>query len=359
MHQTHDTLGGPRLATLASGGCISRVLAVTARLGLADILDGGSMTPDDLATHTGTDRDVLLRILHVLSQYEIFERGPDGTFALAEEFAALRKDHPHSVRNRCILLAETYDDAFGALLSTARTGRPGFDEVFGASLYEYLEGAPDAEQVFDAAMAELARSAAEAVAEQFDFSPVRRVVDIGGGNGTVLGAILARNPHLEGVCVDRPSVCARSAARAAAAGHPLGGRLTFHPANIFESVADGGDLYLLKNVLHDWPWHLCLRVLASARNAMVRTAASHLPGAARPRLIVLEPLLDRDADSVHVLFRTVISGSGAGDFETPEDMRRLLAEADLELLSVTRLSSGHHAFECSPRIPLPSPQGSR
>ncbi|MFJ9887363.1 methyltransferase [Streptomyces sp. NPDC091287] len=359
MHQKHDTLGGPRLAALASGGCISRVLAVTARLGLADILDGGSMTPDDLAARTGTDQDVLLRILHVLSHYEIFESAPDGTFALAEEFAALRKDHPHSVRNRCILLAETYDDAFGALLSTVRTGRPGFDKVFGSSLYEYLEGDPATEQVFDAAMAELAQSAAEAVAEQFDFSAVRCVVDIGGGNGTVLGAILARNPHLEGVCVDRPSVCARSATRMAAAGHPHGGRLSFHPANIFESVADGGDLYLLKNVLHDWPWHLCLRILASVRNAMTHSPASRAPGAAPPRLIVLEPLLDREADSVHALFRTVISGSGAGAFETPEDMRRLLTEAGLDLLSVTGLASGHHAFECTPRIPLPSPQTGR
>ncbi|MER5629133.1 methyltransferase [Streptomyces nitrosporeus] len=256
------------------------------------------------------------------------------------------------MRNRCILLAETYDDAFGALLSTPRTGRAGFHEVFGVPLYEYLEGAPDAERVFDAAMAELARSAAEAVADRFDFSPVRRVVDIGGGDGTVLSTILARYPHLEGVCVDRPSVCRRSSDRAAA-GRTLAGRLTFRPGDIFESVASGGDLYLLKNVLHDWPWHSCLRILASVRNAMTRADDAQAPGRVPPHLIVLEPLLHREADSVHALFRTVVSGSGAGDFETPEDMRRLLAEADLELLSVTELSSGHHAFECTPRSATP------
>ncbi|SCD93145.1 methyltransferase [Streptomyces sp. OspMP-M43] len=311
------------------------------------------MSPGDLAKRTGTDHDVLHRILHVLCQYGIFEHGPGGTFALAEEFAALRKDHPHSVRNRCILLAETYDDAFGALLNTTRTGRTGFDEVFGVSLYEYLENNPDAEQVFDAAMAELARSAAEAVADWFDFSPVRRVVDIGGGDGTVLSTILTRHPHLEGVCFDRPSVCARSSDRAPAVA--LAGRLTYQPGDIFESVTAGGDLYLLKNVLHDWPWHSCQRILTSARNAMTSADGPQASGLFPPRLIVLEPLLDCKADSVHVLYQTVISGSGAGDFQTPEDIRRLLAEADLEVISVTKLTSGHHAFECTPRPPASPP----
>lgn len=341
---------GMRVAALASGGYLPRALAVAARLRIADVLDGGSLSADAIAERTGTDPHVLRRLLHVLALHGVFERDASGRFAVTEDFAVLGSDHPRSVRNLCILLGETYDDAFGALLTTLRTGRSGFEQVFGTSLYDYLGRTPEAEEVFDAAMAELSVSAAADLSERFDFSGVRRVVDVGGGNGTVIGSLLTRNPHLEGVCVDRPSVCERARAElAATTGHPLTGRLAFHPADIFETVADGGDLYLLKNVLHDWSPEQCVRILTAVRDAMTRTAHDGGPGLPRPRLIVLEPLLDEETDAAHALFQTVLCGTRARGFHTHDDMRRLLTAAHLDLLSTHHLPGGHHAFECHAR----------
>jgi C-methyltransferase len=350
VHQREDPQDTMRLVELAAGGCFSRVLAVAARLRVADVLDDGFRPADEIAEATGTDPDVLLRLLQVLASRGILERDRAGAFGLAAGSAALRSDHPRSLRNFLILLAETYDDAFGALLGTTRTGRSGFEQVFGVPLYDYLGRNPEAEGVFDAAMAELAGPAAAALVDAFDFSAVRRVVDVGGGDGTMIISILAGNPHLEGVCVDRPSVCARADARVAAAtGHPLAGRLRFHPADIFEEVAEGGDLYLLKNVLHDWSQAGGVRILTAVRRAMTRTADARDPAVPRPRLIVMEPLLGQDSDAAHFLFQMVICGKETRGFEDHDDMRGLLTAAEFELLSVERLSSGHHAFECSPR----------
>ncbi|MFJ2213077.1 methyltransferase [Streptomyces sp. NPDC101062] len=337
-----------RLMEIAAGGCASRVLAVAARLRIADVLEGGFLPADEIAERTGADRDVLPLLLQVLVTCGIFERDRHGAFGLAPGSAALRSGHPGSLRNFVILLAETYDDAFGGLLETARTGRSGFERVFGVPLYEYLGRTPEAEGVFDAAMAELAVPAAAALVERFDFSGVRRVVDVGGGDGTMIMSILAGNPHLEGVCVDRPSVCERADARlAATAGHPLAGRLRFHPSDIFQEVSEGGDLYLLKNVLHDWSHEGGVRILTAVRRAMTRTARTHAPGVPRPRLIVMEPLLETETDAAHSLFQTVICGKETRSFGHHDDLRALLSAADFGVLSVERLASGHHAFECA------------
>lgn len=342
-----DAEAGRLLAELAAAGCFSRALAVAARLGIADVLDGTFMAADDLALRTGTDPDVLLRLLQVLSLRGVFRQRQDGHFGLAAEFAALRSDHPRSLRHHCILMAETYDDAFGGLLGTVRTGNPGFEQVFGMPLYDYLAETPEADRIFEAAMAELAGPTATGLVERFDFSSVGCVVDVGGGNGTLLASILRENPHTRGICVDRPGVCERASARLAAVpGHPLADRFRFQPSDIFETVTEGGDVYLLKNVLHDWSPKLRLRILTTVRESMARTARARAADAPRPRLIVLEPLLDQESDAVHQLFQMVLCGKESHGFRTRDEMLGLLTEADFELLSVEQLPNGHHAFEC-------------
>ncbi|OON81675.1 hypothetical protein B1H18_05860 [Streptomyces tsukubensis] len=337
-----------QIAWIAAGGCLSRALATAAGLGIADIMDGGPLPHRTLAERTGSDPDVMLRLMQVLAMGGVVESDEDGAFAMTEAFTALRADHPRSLRNFCILMGEMYDDAFGALPHTVRTGESGFRHVFGVPLYEYLETEPEAGRIFDGAMSELARPVVAALTERHDFSAVRTVVDVGGGDGTVLAGILARHPHLTGVCVDRTSVCARAEeSLRAGPGHRAVGRVTFHPADIFEEVPAGGDRYLLKNVLHDWSPEMCVRVLTAIGRAMRRTIEAREPGLAPPRLLVLEPLLDREPDAAHVLFQMVMCGKDAGGLGE-SDVRRLLQRAGLVPVHVERLAGGHHVFECVP-----------
>ncbi|MER7516735.1 methyltransferase [Streptomyces sp. NPDC126499] len=334
-----------QIARLAAGGCFARALGAAARLGLADVLEEGRLGHHDLAKRTGSDPDVMLRLLQVLAIGGVVERDDVGGYGMTEPFAALRSDHPGSLRNFCVLMAETYDDAFGALAHTLRTGESGFQKVFGVPLYEHLERDPETGRIFDGAMSELARPVVAALARRHDFSSVERVVDVGGGDGTTLAGVLAGHPHLTGVCIDRPSVCARAENARGPAGDRTGERITFHPADIFEEVPEGGDRYLLKNVLHDWPAEECERLLTAIGRAMRRTAEARDPGIAPPRLLVVEPLLDQESDAPHVLFQMVMCGKDLGGF-SESDVRGLLRRSGFEPVLVERLAGGHHLFEC-------------
>ena len=313
-----------QVAQLAASGCFSRALAVAAGLGIADITNGNYMSHGDIAERTESDPELLLRLMQTLTLCGVFERDEKGNFGVTEKFAPLRSDHSQSMRKICILMADTYNDAFGALFDTVQTGKAGFCQVFGASLYEYLENNPDAERIFDNAMAELSRPAAAALVNRYDFSSVNKVLDIGGGGGAMLVGILADNPHLEGLCVDRPSVCERASAKLrASADHQLAESITFQPANIFEKVPEGGDRYLLKNVLHDWPLDMCVRILTAVGRAMRRTAEARDSSLPQPRLLVMEPLIEQDSDAARALFQAVVCEEGTRGFEEP-DMYKLL-----------------------------------
>ncbi|GAB2889815.1 methyltransferase [Streptomyces mayteni] len=335
----------PRVLMLACGGTIARALAVAARLRIPDLLAAGPLSSGELAKRAECHPEALDRLLGTLALAGVLGRTADGGYRLTDESAVLRSDHPASLRNSVMLLAETYDDAFRGLLTTVTSGESAFREVFGVSLYEHLTANPEDERVFDAAMAEMCRPVAAELAAGYDFSGVRTVVDVGGGDGTLLGGILREHPGLRGVCVDRPSVCERAAARP----HPAGDRIAFRPADIFTEVPAAGDRYVIKNVLHDWPMERQVRVLTAIRRAMTTT-----PGA---RLLVIEPMLEDELDAPHALAQMVLCEGGTRGF-SEAGMRRLLTAAGFTPLSVGPLAGDHRLFECVPSpaaVPDPAP----
>lgn len=135
---------------------------------------------------------------------------------------------------------------------------------------------PEEAAIFDAALAELARTAADAVAAAYDFAALGTIVDVGGGTGALLAALLLRHKRLRGILLDRPAPVERARARLAEAG--LAERATAIPGDFFDTVPSGGDAYILKHVLHDWDDTSAAAILASCRRAMA-------PGS---RLLVIE-----------------------------------------------------------------------
>ncbi|WP_141514687.1 methyltransferase [Streptomyces zhaozhouensis] len=326
---------------LAYGGQFAKALAEAVRLGLPDLAGDDFVPVADLAAATGTRREVLDALLRTLALAGTFAPDGAGGYRLSAPFAPLRADHPRSVRNMCVLMAGPYTDAFNGLGRTLTGGESGFRGVHGADLYPYLTEHPETAAVFDAAMAELCRPTAHALAGAYDFGEVRRVVDVGGGDGTLLDALLTHAPWLEGVCLDRPPVCARAAARP----HAAGARLTFRPADVFAEVPADGDRFLLKNVLHDWSPDLQLRLLENVRAALARTEGA--------RLLVLEPLFEGEEGAAHALAQMVICHDGSRPF-TAAALRALFDRAGLAPLRTERLACGHHLFEC---VATSRPQG--
>ncbi|MFE6051658.1 methyltransferase [Kitasatospora sp. NPDC056446] len=326
---------------LAVSGWFARALAVAARLEIADILDGGSMTSAELAKRTETDPDVLYRLLQMLTVPGILER--DGEkFRLGEEWASLRADHPFTQRHFAILSAELYDDAFGGLMHTVKTGRSGFEKVFGESLYGYLETHPETAELFDQGMVDLAAPVAHCLVQQHDFAGLSTVVDVGGGSGGLLPGILAANPGLKGVVADRASVCSRgTAALGRVRDQEVLDRISYVPSDFFASVPAGADRYLLKNVLHDWTYDNCVRILRTIATAMAESPAG-------ARLLVLEPLVENDIDGWRAMFQAVACDEGTLGLDEPA-MRRALEEGGFTVESVTQLPTGHKVLEAAPR----------
>ncbi|MGX7829580.1 methyltransferase [Actinokineospora sp. 24-640] len=318
---------------LAVSGWFARALAVAARLKIADILGDGALTADELAERTGTHPGVLYRLLQMLTVPGVLVR--DGErFRLGEAYAPLRADHPYTQRHFAILAAELYDDAFGGLMHTVKTGESGFREVFGTSLYEHLEREPEMADLFDRGMVDLARPVADALVAAHDFSGVATVVDVGGGSGGLLPGLLVPNPGMRGIVADRAGVCERGPARLAElAPAEIAERVSFVPGDFFAQVPAGADRYVLKNVLHDWTQANCVRVLKTVAAAMAESG----PDA---RLLVVEPLVENDIDGWRAMFQAVACDPGTlGLDETA--LRAVLAEAGFAVEALTPLPTGH------------------
>lgn len=320
---------------LACGGWIAAAVAAAARLRVADLLADGPKGSAELAAATGAHEPVLRRVMRVLVSVGLFAEQADGRFTNTPESLPLQSDHPRSMRHFCMLAAGEYGQAFAELMHTLETGAPAFGKVFGGSVYEHFSRHPEAADVYDRAMEELARPVGRALAGLRPFDAVTTVVDVGGGRGTLVKAVLRAHPHLRGMCVDRADVCARAETELRASDAALAARLTFVPGDFFGTLPPGADLYLLKNVLHNWNDDSAVAILERIREAM------HAPGA---RLLVIEPLAGDGAPSAYEamddLLQMVICQEGT-TARSDAQFRALLHRAGLVVESVTPLATGH------------------
>jgi hypothetical protein len=273
-----------RMRAMVNGYQVSHALSVAASLGLSDLLADGPCTPGELAAATGTHEPTLRRLLHALATVGVYERQDDGRFALTELGATLRTDAPGSVAGWAVLVGRpSYVQAWAALADSVRTGENAFPLVHGTSVWEYRAARPEEQAIFDSAMTSLSAPVMDAVAQAYDFGRFGTVVDVGGGRGHQLAAILARHPGARGVLFDQPE--------AVAAVDP-GERMSVVGGDFFAAVPEGGDAYLLKAVLHDWPDEECVAILRNCRRAMAPTGV----------VLVVEQLLDLAPDPVRTAF---------------------------------------------------------
>jgi SAM-dependent methyltransferase len=251
-----------QIMRLGFGFAVSQALRVIIELGIPDLLAVSEQSVDELATATQSDADALYRVMRLLAPEGLFREVLPRHFELTEVGAVLRSDRPGPGDFVRMINSEPYL-AFEQLLHSVRTGKPAFDKVFGSPRFDWLSEHPEQAALFQRAMVALSLGSNEAVADAYDFTPFARVVDVGGGHGQLLSAILARNPHLSGVLFDLPS-------GVAAAQQGAGGdlpRTEFVAGNFFESVPDG-DIYVIKKVVHDWNDERAAVIMRNCRKAM-------------------------------------------------------------------------------------------
>jgi predicted O-methyltransferase YrrM len=248
-----------------SGYMVTQSLAVAARLEIADHLASGPVAAEDLAERTKANPDALYRVLRALASVGVFEETPGRRFGQTPLSELLRADHKPSLRHLAMLFGGDLYSAWEAAHHSVLTGEPAFPKVFGAPHFEDLGEHPEALELFTKAMGGAARGRLEGLLE-IDWSTAKKVVDIGGGDGTLLVGLLQRHPALEGVVFDLPEVIGD--ARANVEQGALADRCTCVAGSFLDDVPAGADVYVLARVLHNWSDEQASKILRRCRAAV-------------------------------------------------------------------------------------------
>jgi 2,7-dihydroxy-5-methyl-1-naphthoate 7-O-methyltransferase len=315
--------------------CTPWCLHVVATLGIADHLAAGVTVIDDLAAASGSDRESLDRVLRYLVEKGVFEQPAPGRFALNELGSQLMEP---AIKLGFDLngIGGRMAHAWGSLLDAVRTGAPAYHTIFGRPFWEDLQANPAVAASFDDLMGPLGHGTPDPeVLLDGAWETVKTVVDVGGGTGALLTEILLARPTVRGTLVDFPATVARAQAVFQAAG--LSDRVDTVGHSFFDPLPAGADLYLLKNVLGDWPDREALALLRRCAEA------AHPAG----RVVVLGGVSsDTTAGpSPELLMLVLVGGKG----RTLDEFRRLAADAGLEVSAAGRTPSGRFAVECRPK----------
>jgi hypothetical protein len=324
---THPEAPAPNLLDMVFGYATAQIIHVAARLGIADQLADGAKTSAQLAAATATHASSMYRLLRALACLGVVTEIERDRFELAPAGAQLRIDAPDSVRALVMLFCgDEVWRSWGELEYSVRTGRPAWERVTGMSSFEFFAQHPDQSATFNAAMADHTRSVAPAIIGSYDFSQFATLVDVGGGDGTLIAAVLSAVGGMQGVLYDLPAGVEAAAKTLAAAG--VTDRCRVVTGDFFASVPDGADAYLLKSVIHDWDDERAAAILRSCRRAMP----------AGGKVLVVEPVLPPNVESPEST-GTVMSDinmlvNTGGRERTEDEFRDLYASADFELRGI-------------------------
>lgn len=255
-----------QLGNMLFGFWISQGISVVARLGVADLLKEGPVSYKVLAAQTKTHELSLYRLLRMLASVGVFIEDNAKCFSLTEMGHCLRDHVAGSQRAMAIMVGEEHFRSWAELLYSVQTGLPAFDKVFGMPVFDWLSKHPEQAVIFDAAMVSVHGRETAAILDAYDFSEVKTLADIGGGNGSVLMAALQRNPHLRGMLFDLPGVIDRATANFQAAG--LLEQCQLIAGSFFELIPPGADAYLMRHIIHDWNDEQCQTILTNIRRVL-------------------------------------------------------------------------------------------
>lgn len=255
------------LIGLVNGFQVSQAIHVAATLGIADLLKNGPRSSEDLAAATDTHPRSLYRLLRALASVGIFREDKDRRFALTPFGDCLCSDASEPIGPWAVYIGQPeYQQAWGNLLHSVRTGETAFTHVHGMNMWEYNARNPMAGVIFDRAMTGGSRRVADAVLNAYDFQRFACVVDVGGGHGALLAAILTKHPSMRGVVFDQPHVVTGAEQVLRKAG--IANRCQVVGGDFFEAVPDGGDAYVLKSILHDWEDEQARIILRNCRRVI-------------------------------------------------------------------------------------------
>jgi len=318
---------------------VTQLIYVAATLGIADQLTEGPKSIAELASTAAVDPKALYRVLRALASQGIFAETGDCHFTLTPKAELLREDVPGSLRAWAMMLGgESFWKPWGELLACVQTGETAFDRVFGMGRWEYLAAHPDAAATFNRMAASNTDGRATPILEAYDFSAATTVIDLGGGRGVLLAAILTKHPHVKGVLTDLPAVADEAKAFLATQG--VGARCAVMSSDLLAAVPPGGDIYVMKSVLHGLNDAQVVAVLKNCHTAMTVSATLLVIEAVLPPHGSPSPLINML--DVH---RMVMTGSQE---RSQDDLKALLDTAGFTLHRIIKTGTQDTLFEAFP-----------
>lgn len=318
---------------------VSNAIMVAARLGIADLLQDGPRSSEELARTVGANPSSLYRLLRALTNVDVFSQDKDGRFHLTPISKYLQTNAPGSMRSLMIMCSDEWHyRSWGNFEEAVKTGKAPSEFLYGTSIFQYFEQHPQAGKNFNAAMTGFSAQATAAVAATYDFSRVTRIVDVGGGLGTMVATLLKKYPRMYATLFDRPHVIAEAKGSLEAEG--VLARCELASGDFFEAVPADADAYILQNIIHDWDDERAITILKSCRRAMQKQG----------KLLLSEMVIPSDN---RPYFGTVfdlemqIFNTGSRE-RTQEEFAALLAAAGFKLTRVIPTPSFSYVIEAVP-----------
>ena len=313
-----------RLTRIMIGAALSRAVSSIAEIGVADLIQSGEPQPvEHLASASKTHEPSLYRILRFMASYGIFQETANRHFDHTPLSAALRGDAPGSFRAAAQMFHPIFA-AWDGLHYSIQTGQPGFNKVFDAPIFDYIAAHPNMGPIVDSGMTAFHGYETAAMLDVYDFSEIGVLADIGGGNGSLISAVLSHYPKMKGLLFDLGHVVGRTKKNLKISA--LANRCNVVEGSFFETIPAGADAYLFRHIIHDWTDEQCTQILRHCRKVIP----------AQGKLLIVDcvvpagnaPSLSKDVDMIILTFP-------GGQERTEAQFRSLLQASGFELQSIT------------------------
>ena len=323
-----QTTPAERAYALVNGFRASQVLRAALGLGVFDHIDGGETNTPFLAQKTGIEEGRMRRLVRALVALGLVTESADGRLLntpVGEQFVESRRTIPRA--QALMFMPDSYP-SWAHFEEVLRTGRTGHSLAYGDDRWQSLDRDPASAQAFNQVMVVQSERVTATVAANIDFARSREVVDVGGGNGALLAGVLRAHPHLHGIVCDVPAGLSGAAAYLEAKG--VAGRCSLVEGDFFKSIPPG-DVYLVKNILHDWDDGRASAILATCRRSIEEGG----------RIVLVERLLPAQAgttsnDLLLAMVDLQMMVELGGKERTLDEYKALLAGAGFTFLRVVQ-----------------------
>jgi hypothetical protein len=317
---------------------LAPILGRLIRARVPDLLDGGALEGAELASQVGLHPLSTVRAMRALTAFGVFREVSPSTF-VNTEVSSLFRDAPGGLRNYALFAtSEQFTKSCGALGRSLETGQAAHNYAFGQSVWEYMRDHPDDNVAFNRGLAEIRKDEQSAIAAAYDWTDVTTVVDVGAGAGSLVASIVTANPGVRGTLFDRPDVLPDADHLLKARG--VRDRCELVGGSFFEPMGVRGDVWILSQILHDWPDAECRVILTRCRERMK----------SGDRLLVVEmvPVPGQPDVGIAILDIAMMTFGGEARQRTEEEYSRLFAATGFSLRRVVGTGTAFSILEASP-----------